>query len=128
MTLVVRKHEYTERRNRRIRIEFPAALAIHSRRMGFAPRRPQIDATVRHASMAGLEILSETAIPEGARLQLWVCVDNDETVRLQGKVMWSKANGEEGSYLAGVLLDARPKAGMAYWEDLIAEHIRRRDA
>jgi len=128
MKLSLHKHGHGRRKNRRVHFEFPVGVAIHSRRYWFSPRRPRFHGTVRHASMSGLEVLSDNAIPEGAVVTLWISIVDGvdvTTLKLRGDVMW--AGPAEELFRAGIRLHDDPGAPMGIWTELIVNRIRRED-
>ncbi len=123
------KDNYVERRNKRVPVTLGVGAAIHKRRFGFPPRRPEFcgKGWVSKASMAGLDVVFEQPVSEGAVLSMWISIANDTSVRLRGDVIWSKPGETEGSYLVGIRLRDRPKAQMQKWTDFIAQRIRRHE-
>ncbi len=131
MKLSLHKHGHGRRKNRRVHFEFPVGVAIHSRRYWFSPRCPRFHGTARHASMSGLEVISESAIPEGAVVTLWISIVDDAEpppLKLTGDVMWARAGPAEEPFRAGIRLHDDPGAPMRIWTELIADHIRREDS
>ena len=130
MTLSLRNRWNERRLNRRVAVELPAGIAVLSRRIGFSPRRPQFQGVVRHASMSGLQILVEQAIPMGAVVKLWINMGayvERTTLKLRGDVIWSKPDAASGLFRAGIRLHDRPKKLITIWTNYIAEHIRNLD-
>lgn len=131
MPLFPRKHDHPRRQNRRVYTELSVGIAIHSRRIGFPPRRPQFHGTVQDASMAGLGILTERAIPVGAGVKLWICLTdhaNETTLKLRGDVVWCEAGDLDRPCRAGIHLRDGPRKHVEHWVNLITEHMRRQDS
>ena len=130
MTLSLHKSDHGRGPGRRIYAEIPVGIAICSRRFSFSHRRPQVHGTVRHPSMAGLELITESAIPVGAVVRLWIRISDGadaKPLKLRGDVVWAKAGDAGESYRAGVHLRDRPRTEMETWTNFITERIRRND-
>jgi len=131
MKLSLHERGEERRKNRRVHIELPVTVAVQSGRIGFPSRRPRLHGTVRHASITGLELLTDSAIPVGAVVRLWIRLINDpeaSTLKLRGDVVWSKTGDTNGPCLAGIHLRDRPRAQTKRWTNLVAERIRRHDS
>lgn len=129
MKLALRNKRDEKRSNRRVHIELPIGIAVLSKRLGFPPRRPQFNGVMRLASMVGMEIRSDRNLGVGIPVRLWIVAEPcaETTLKLRGNVVWSKPDERDGSFLAGIRLDERPREEMTNWQNLIAERLRRLD-
>lgn len=110
-------------------MEMAASVGVVSRFLDLFVRKPQFDCVTRDVSVQGMRLCSEQPIPDGALLNVWVALPDDETsraLRLRGRVCWAAAGSVAGEFLAGIRLDAHPETAMAVWTDRIRDRIRER--
>ena len=127
--MITRKHigDVVRRRMPRLEMRLEAGVAVVARLVGRVAGVPQFQCATKDVSVEGMRLVSDTPIPEGRAVRLWVTLPNDEggkTLELNGWVRWALNEATTGRFLAGVHLAGSPRSSVAAWAGAIGERIR----
>lgn len=109
----------TERRNvRRRSLRQRIGMALVKGRPNFLLRRAQFDATLTDATLRGMRVRLDRALPKGAAIKIWVDVyltTEPTPVQLRGTVRWCRPTTPVGDFLVGISLNDEPEIAMQVW-------------
>lgn len=115
------------RSNQRLPIETAVGVAVVSGLRRFFVKRPQFQGNMRNASQGGFRLSVDRAVNDGVPLKVWVQVEYKGeivTLVLPGNVIWSRPDGDQGSFMIGVRLRHRPREPIRVWRKIMQEELR----
>jgi hypothetical protein len=113
---------------KRVNLEAPVKVRVVTTPGRFLLWSRRMLCRMRNASGAGLQLRMDAPVAPGARLSVWVDVDQGadaRTVKLAGTVAWCQPDSIGESFFVGVRLGDQPRRDMDRWGRAILDQLRR---
>ena len=119
------EHSRDKRTNRRIAMEAGVEIEVIACTARPDMKGHRCAGRTRDVALCGLQLETETSLPEGAVVEIVVQLEKGEkpfTVTLTGDVIWTD-HFFGNKPVAGVFLRDRPRQPMRVWMDTITEQL-----